>query len=110
MKTFKVTRSVPTQSDRITIKGTLEVDPTDGHLTVWADCTVQGITLDRPRTSGISVGNNRKLGERLVRAINAGVVFYDICVRSDIHGQTYVAKSCRVSGRTLNADLNRMGY
>ena len=76
-------------------------------FTVWFEFPNVGV--DRPRTYGISV-RTRRDADRLVRATEAGVVLYDIEVKTDVHGQTYVGCTSRVSGRYLNADLKRLGF
>lgn len=52
----------------------------------------------------------RKLAERLVRAINSQVVFTKPEVHTDVNGRTYVTNEYRVIGRTMNADLRRLGF
>lgn len=79
----------------------------DLFLTVEVSYPNAGV--DRPCTYGISVRRG-SLANRLVKAINAGVVMADAHIATDVHGQTYVAATCRVLGRRLNADLKRMGY
>lgn len=74
--------------------------------TIW----VADPPLDRPMTYGISCGRKPKLADRLVRAIDAGVVFDRPQVVVDVAGKTYVSASCKVLGRTLNADLKKLGY
>jgi hypothetical protein len=71
--------------------------------TVYAEWT----GVDRPRTYGIVAG---KHAARLARAINAGVVFHDPKVITDVDGNTFVSAASRVRGRTLNADLKRLGF
>jgi hypothetical protein len=70
-----------------------------------------GAQLDRPTSGGFGLkGTDRKLAERLRRAIDAGVVYVNPVVATDIYGKTYVASNCVVSGKHLNADLRRLGY
>jgi hypothetical protein len=80
----------------------------DGSLTVWPEW--RGIALDRPRGHGISCGTNRKLVDRLVKAVEAGAVYVDVTVAEDVNGKSYPDYHCKVLGRTLNADLKRLGY
>lgn len=70
----------------------------------------EGGPIDRPHTFGIWTGHNKALGNRLVAAANAGVVFETPTVKRDTDGKTYVQATCRVSGRHINADLRRLGY
>jgi hypothetical protein len=82
----------------------------DGY-TVWTDWTPVGNSkpLDRPRTTGISTGRDKRLALRLVEAINAGKVFSGMQVRTDIDGNTYVGATSLVHGRYLRSDLERIG-
>jgi hypothetical protein len=75
-----------------------------GGITVWTEWT----GVDRPRTYGISV--TKRNAPRLVRAINAGVVFTDARVATDVDGKTYVAATSQVHTRYINVDLTRLGY
>lgn len=65
--------------------------------------------VDRPETFSWSV-RGQALADRLVRAIRAGVVCLGSAVQTDANGKTYVAFTSPVLGRTLNADLKRLGY
>lgn len=66
---------------------------------------------DLPTRFGISVGSNRKLGERLIRAVNDGKAWTDVAVAIDVAGKEYITfNTLRTSGRYLNADLKRIGY
>lgn len=53
--------------------------------------------------------HQRKLLERLEKAIRAGVVITYAKVRLDTNGMTYVATTSHVC-RHLNADLKKLGY
>lgn len=69
------------------------------------------VPLDRPSPSGFGLrATDRKLAERLVAAIEAGVVYTDAEVKTDIYGQTYVCADAQVMGRYLNTDLKRLGF
>lgn len=76
--------------------GCFAVDP------VWAH-------VDRPNTGGIVV-RGRALADRLARAIRDGVAITGDAVLVDNAGQTYVDARHHVLGRTVNADLRRLGY
>ncbi len=65
--------------------------------------------VDRTDGSGWLV-TRRVNAERLVRAVNDGVVFTDIHVATDVNDHTYVAARSRVLGRYVNADLLKLGY
>lgn len=65
--------------------------------------------VDRPNGTGI-VAANPKIAARLTAAIRAGVTPVNAKVMRDTAGRTYVAAEHRVSARTLNADLRRLGF
>ena len=76
---------------------------------VWS--TLDGSKLDRPSTGGFGLAaQHGKLAARLVAAINAGAVYTGAAVVRDINGASYVSASCQVLGRTMNADLKRLGF
>lgn len=58
------------------------------------------------------VGNKRdeKLAERLVKAINDGKAVTNVRIAKDVNGEDYVVADEAYLGRTLNADLKRLGY
>ena len=91
---------------------TSTVERTADGITVWAEWPAAGV--DRPRTMGWGLGpanaRTARLAARLQGAIGAGVVFGPATVRTDVRGQTYVEAASRVLGRTMNADLRRLGY
>lgn len=88
-----------------TLTPTAVVETHDGLTTVGAYWP----GVDRPTTGGIAV-SNAKLAARLAAAINAGVVYTDARVATDVNGKTYVAARSMVLGRRLNADLRRLGF
>ena len=51
-----------------------------------------------------------KLATRLAAAIRAGVAVSEPVVKFDINGRTYASVEAKVIGRTMNADLTRMGF
>lgn len=51
-----------------------------------------------------------KLAGRLKKAIEDGRVFTKVQAKVDANGKTYPSFDCAVMGRTLNADLKRLGY
>lgn len=65
--------------------------------------------VDRPVCAGVAV-KNRKLADRLVRAIEDGVAYTYRGILTDVNGKTYVDYKHNVMGRHLNADLNKLGY
>lgn len=81
--------------------------PTEWLVSVtWA---IDNGTLDRTDGTGYVVKTKRE-GERLAKAIRAGVVFVDPTVEISVHGETYVSARSTVLARHLNADLTRLGY
>lgn len=100
-------------NNEFTPKGSIEkraaVGGVPGGIVVNVTWTWSGGPLDRPYTGGWYVPN-MKLAERLVRAIDAGVVHVERTLARDINGATYVAARALVLGRYLNADLKRLGF
>lgn len=67
--------------------------------------------VDRPSAGGWEIpASKRRLAERLSEAVRAGAVHPDPRVETDALGLTYVASSCLVLGRTMDADLRRLGH
>lgn len=66
--------------------------------------------VDRPVTEGISTGHNMQLAVRLAAAINAGRVYANPHISTDIHGQTYVSARCVLYTRHLNKSLKEIGF
>lgn len=69
--------------------------------------------LDRPSTCGWLIADDargRRLATRLVKAIEAGAAAVFDCVATDLNGRSYVQSTPKVFGRTLSADLKRLGY
>ena len=66
--------------------------------------------VSRPETYSISCSDKLELAQRLKRAIKAGVVYTDPYVKQDAAGKPYVKHGCVVMGRTINADLNKLGF
>lgn len=73
-------------------------------VTEWAG-------VDRPIAHTFSLTATKiSLAGRLVAAIKAGVVFTNPRVMVDVRGQTYVSHGITVIGRTMDADLKRLGF
>jgi hypothetical protein len=68
--------------------------------------------VDRPYVGGWGIPiDARPLAERLKRAIEAGAVYKDARIETDVDGRTYVATTqVRIVGRGMSADLERLGY
>lgn len=80
---------------------------------VYVHSKVLGMNLDRNETFSWSLSKGEKneaLARRLVAAVNAGVVFIPVRVGTDINRKTYLIVQSNVCGRTMNADLKRLGF
>lgn len=78
-------------------------------IDVWV--TFPNAGVDQPQGPGWELGpKHQKLAERLKAAILAGKALTVEGVTEDVHGKTYVRTRVNVLGRTLNADLTRMGF
>ena len=88
-----------------------EVEERDGLDGKEYDVKIVSVSpeVDRPHTYGIRTSKPR-LRDRLIRAINAGVITENPSLKTDVDGKTYVCFSSAVMGRYLNADLKRLGY
>jgi hypothetical protein len=81
------------------------------HLLVKATWSSKTVKLDR--TECISFGlklTHGKLAQRLASAIDAGKIFTNPSIKTDVNGKTYVDARSTVMGRYLNADLKRLGF
>ncbi len=89
----------------------IENSPADewspASLTVWP--IWGGVELDRPEGSGYVV-KDRRMAERLKAAMLAGAIFYNVEVKTDVNGATFVSASSHVLARMMNADLRRLGF
>lgn len=65
--------------------------------------------VDRPRVGGIVV-KDMKTAARLQRAYYAGAAYDTPTIQTDVNGKTFVWAPTRVLGRTMNADLKKLGY
>jgi len=80
-------------------------------ITVRGRWIIEG--LDRNETTGIGFEDTEQgnvLANRVARAINAGVVFTNPEIKTDINGKTYIQANCNVRAKRANADLNRLGF
>jgi hypothetical protein len=94
----------------LTLVGNVKQAQTDGkpYLLVSATCP-QRPDLSLRYGIGLKI-THRALADRLVRAINAGVVFTNVHVTKDVHDAEYITSTCHTIGRHLNADLKRLGF
>lgn len=102
-----------TTTEALVPTGRISTDP-DGELSVSVVWSGGNAPIDRPDTGGWLIGPDspfrRKLAQRLVRAIDAGVVHSDPALVIDNYGHTYVSARRNVMGRRMNADLKRLGF
>ena len=78
------------------------------HTTLDA---LDGVRIDRKDVMGFVLSKRHgALAQRLVRAIEAGRVYTVRTVATDVYGKTFLLTSVNVLGRTLNADLKRLGF
>lgn len=71
--------------------------------------------VDRPNVGGYGLkATHRKLASRLAAALACPTVYTarpGHCeLKTDINGQTYISAFAPIIGRTLNADLKRLGF
>jgi hypothetical protein len=91
------------------ITATVEFEPADQWSPAGWKVTATTTGLDRADVLGWVV-TNRSVADRLAAAVNAGAVFTDAEVRTDVNGQTYLSATTRVHARRANADLRRIGF
>lgn len=96
-----------TQRNDLTV--TARIEQKDDEIVVRGVWTRHSARLDRTDGSGWIV-KDMKIASRLAAAINAGVVFPDPKVATDVNGKSYVNADATVLGRVLNADLKRLGF
>ena len=108
MATATTTREIEMTT---TLKATanIEVRNEDGRTVYVVSATWGGAAVDRTESHGTCLLNKR-VAERLAAAINAGVVFTNPKIATDINGRTYVAADCAVIGKYANSNLKRLGY
>jgi hypothetical protein len=83
----------------------------DGTLEVNVYWTDSNGPLDLPMTGGFALkAKDTKLAARLVKAIDAGVVYGPTVVMRDMNGATYVDAPYKIRGWTMNADLKHLGF
>lgn len=81
----------------------------DSYISVQTTAT--GGDVDRPEFWGFGIpSNNPKLVQRLRNAILSGKVFTNFRILTDVNGKTYFGYDCSVHGRSMNADLKRLGF
>lgn len=68
--------------------------------------------VDRPNVGGWGLlRTDRPMAERLKKAIEDGAIHRDARIEKDVDGRTYVTSTeIFVLGRTMDADLKRLGY
>ena len=76
------------------------------HVTVVWDATVDRNRID----SWLLPKGSLDLARRLKRAVDAQAVVSEPRVEKDVNGATYVDAGLSVMGRTMSADLKRLGF
>jgi hypothetical protein len=66
--------------------------------------------VNRPYLGGWSCGYKQTLAVRLKRCIESGNAFESVTVKKDVNGATYLSADMKISMRTANADLKRLGF
>lgn len=93
---------------------TTPIDELDGKPRLVVRTFFHAAGVDRPETVAFSLGapssKSSALALRLSRAIEAGAVFTDHVVKTDVNGAAFVSSDHHVMGRRMNADLNRLGF
>ena len=91
-----------------TPRATAEITKNAGEIVVTVAWDAQ---VDRNRVSSWALGpRHGALAERLKRAVDALAGCLNPAIRRDNAGKTYVSAESCVMGRTMNADLMRLGY
>lgn len=89
--------------------------PDDPCITVHTKVSIMGpngpVAIDRNEMMGYQLRrSNSRLKARLMKAIHAGAVFPNPLVVLDIYGKSYVQAGFVVFGKTMGADLRRLGF
>lgn len=102
---------MPSKLENVKFTATIREESDELGPRIVVEAFANDLGLDRPRIVGWGLKKtHRALGERLVRAIEAGVVLTPEEIRRDVHNESYLVTRCTVLGRTLNADLRRLGF
>jgi len=98
----------------ITVAGKMTLVERDDHtgkpcIKVHIVCTSHA---EQPRLSYSlpDTPKDRKLAERLVRAIDSQRATPNLSIATDVAGVKYVTHNMAVFGRYMNADLKRLGF
>lgn len=89
----------------------IERESFDGRSCINIGIVWKGV--DRPATSSWSLQDTKAgmaLALRFQRCLETARVHRTIELLTDCYGKTYISTSFQVLGRTLNADLKRMGF
>lgn len=85
-----------------------QADEAAGTLTIYP--IYAGVDVQRGVGMSLRYGKDTKLGQRLVAAIRAGATHAPTGIATNVDGKTYALTDVKVMGRTLNADLKRLGF
>lgn len=81
----------------------------DGQATISISPIWAGV--DRPDVGGFGVRPRQMaLALRLKAAMESGAAFSSCQMFTDVNGHTYIGTNSNILGRTMNADLKRLGY
>ncbi len=98
---------------------TRQTDPADSQgnrrTSIYVNVVWTGGPLDRPNVGGWSFPDTttgRKTANRLAAAINAGKVFKDAKLATDVNGKTYICAETTqfFHGRHMNSSLKAIGF
>lgn len=79
-------------------------------IRVSTKAIVDGIEYPKLSYSMPNTPSNVKLAARLAKAIEDGKVFVNCEMSKTAEGKPYLKSDIRVFGRSMNADLKRIGY
>lgn len=96
-----------TQKALVGLQHTIDGPMISVHI-IWG-----GAPLDRPDVGGWGLPNTPhgwRLARRLALAIECGRATRNAEIKTDVNGATYVSAEHTISGRTMHADLKRLGF
>ena len=96
---------------QLTATITKTTDPFNSERVLLVAATCQDQGLDRTDVMAWYLPlRHRRLAHRLAAAIEAGVACPPERKRRDVDGRTYLEHGLKVLGRSINADLRRLGF
>jgi len=83
-------------------------NPTDGISARYiVDPIWKGV--DRSHSGGWGT-NNKKLAERMQRAVQSGKIFLNLEIKTDVNGNTYISDLDDIDWKRANKSLLRYGF